>query len=135
MALRTKVKEERKAGEDIIVKGKSNRDSSEIKIDSKVENADLDTKNQEIIFKVQIICSSTSFAKNSPQFKGLKDIWEYKDSSLYKYTVGNQKDLRSASTLQSELRRKGFSEAFVVAFNNGKRIPVREAKKLLTVYE
>ena len=66
---------------------------------------------------------------------GLKNVWEYKDSGLYKYTAGNQKDLKSASALQSELRRKGFSGAFVVAFNNGKRIPVREAKKLLTVYE
>jgi N-acetylmuramoyl-L-alanine amidase len=54
-----------------------------------------------------------------------------KDRGLYKYTVGNQIDLSSASVLQTEFQRKGFSGAFVVAFKNGKRIPVGEAKKLL----
>jgi len=123
------IEEGHKTKRDVVIQTISNKNFS--KINSEAGNADLDTKNQEIIFKVQIISSSTRFAKNSPQFKGLKDIWEYKDSGLYKYTVGNQKDLKSASSLQSEFRRKGFSEAFVVAFKNGKRIPVRKAMMLL----
>jgi hypothetical protein len=131
LALRSKLKEERKAEEDIIVKGKSNRDSSEIKINSKVDNTDLDSIGQEIIFKVQIISSDTLLAINSPKLKGLKNVWKYKDGGLYKYTVGNEKDLKSASALQSEFRSKGFGGAFVVAFKNGKRIPVREAQRLL----
>jgi len=129
--LRSKQKEELKAEEDIIVKGKSNRDSSEIKINSKLDNNDLNSIGQEIIFKVQIISSDTLLAINSPKLKGLKNIWEYKDDGLYKYTVGNEKDLKSAFVLQSEFRRKGFVGAFVVAFKNGKRIPVGEARKLL----
>jgi len=129
--LRSKQKEELKAEEDIIVKGKSNRDSSEIKINSKLDNNDLNSIGQEIIFKVQIISSDTLLAMNSPKLKGLKNIWEYKDDGLYKYTVGNEKDLKSAFVLQSEFRRKGFVGAFVVAFKNGKRIPVGEARKLL----
>ncbi len=131
LALRSKLKQERKAEEDIIVKGKSSRDSSEIKINLKVDNTNSDTIGQEIIFKVQIISSDTLLAKNSPKLKGLKNVWEYIDGVLYKYTVGNEKDLKSASVLQSEFRRKGFVGAFVVAFKNGKRIPVREARKLL----
>jgi len=109
------LKEEHNTKEDVVVQAKSNSG----------------TKNQEIIFKVQIISSSTRLATNSPQFKGLKNVWEYKDSDLYKYTVGNQIDLKSASALQSEFRRKGFNGAFAVAFKNGKRIPVREALRLL----
>jgi len=129
------LEEEHKTNGDVFVQAKSNKSFSKIKVDSETGNADLDANNQEIIFKVQIVSSNTRLKTNSQQFKGLIDVWEYKDSGLYKYTVGNQKDLKSASALQSELRRKGFSGAFVVAFNNGKRIPVREAKKLLTVYE
>ena len=121
----------RKTKGDDIVKGKLNRDSSEIKINSKVDNTDLDSIGQEIIFKVQIISSDTILAINSSKLKGLKNVWEYKDGGLYKYTVGNTKDLKSASVLQSGFRRKGFSGAFVVAFKNGKRIPLRDALKLL----
>ena len=122
---------EHKTKEDIVIRAKSNKDFSKIEIHSKVGNTDLDIKNQEIIFKVQIISSSTRLATNSPKFMGLKNVWEYKDSGLYKYTIGNQKDLKSASALQSEFRKKGFSGAFVVAFTNGKRIPVKEAQRLL----
>jgi F0F1-type ATP synthase membrane subunit b/b' len=118
-----------KTKRDVVIQAKSNKDFS--KTNSEAGNTDLDSKNQGIIFKVQIISSSTRLATNSPRFKGLKNVWEYKDSSLYKYTVGNQIDLKSASKLQSEFRRKGFNGAFVVAFKNGKRIPVKEALKLL----
>ena len=131
LALRSKRKEERKVEEHIILKGKSKRDSSEIKINSNVDNTDSDLIRKEPIFKVQIISSDTPLAIDSPKLKGLKNVWEYKDGGLYKYTVGNEKDLKSASALQSESRRKGFTDAFVVAFKNGKRIPVREARKLL----
>ena len=129
--------EEHKTKGDIVIQAKSNKDFSKIKIHSEIGNTGLDIKNQEIIFKVQIILSNTRLATNSPQFMGLKNVWEYKDNGLYKYTIGNQKDLKSASALQSEFRSKGFSGAFVVAFKNGKRIPVREALKLLnlSVYE
>lgn len=114
-----------------VIQAKSNNDFSKIKISSKADRSDSDTKNQEIIFKVQIISSSTRLAANFPQFKDIEHVWEYKDNGLYKYTVGNQIDLNSASALQSKFRSKGFSGAFVVAFKNGKRIPVKEALKLL----
>ena len=96
-----------------------------------MDNTESVTKNQEITFKVQIISSDTRLSIDAPQFKGLKNIWEYKDRGLYKYTVGNQIDLKSATKIQSEFRRKGFNGAFVVAFKNGKRIPVREAWKAI----
>ena len=125
------LEEEHQTKEDIVVQAKSKKDFSKIKINSEVVKTDSDTKSQEIIFKVQIISSSTRLATDSPQFKGLKNVWEYKDGGLYKYTVGNQKDLMSASALQSEFRRNGFSGAFVVTFKNGKRIPLIEALRLL----
>jgi N-acetylmuramoyl-L-alanine amidase len=90
-------------------------------------NIDLKIKNHEIVCKVQLISSGTPLPRDSQLFKDLNDVWEYKHDGLYKYTVGNEFDLRSASELQSKIRKRGFGEAFVVAFNNGKRISVREA--------
>ena len=87
--------------------------------------------NQEIIFKVQVLSSGKPLASNSPRFKGQKNVREYEDGGLYKYTVGNKRDLQSASALQFELREKGFSDAFVVAFQNEKRTSVRKALKFL----
>jgi hypothetical protein len=132
---KTKSKEgENNTKGNIVIQTKLNKDFSKRKINSETGNTDLDKKNQKIIFKVQIISSSTRLATNSPQFKDLKNVWEYKDMGIYKYTVGNHLDLKSASALQSEVRRKGFNGAFVVAFKNGKRITVRDAKKFLTAY-
>ena len=62
---------EHKTKEDIVIRAKSNKDFSKIEIHSKVGNTDLDIKNQEIIFKVQIISSSTRLATNSPKFMGI----------------------------------------------------------------
>lgn len=123
---------ELKKNEQTMAETKSKKvDSDEKKKNPENVATDSDTKNQKIIFKVQIISSSTRLATNSAQFKGLKNVWEYKDGGLYKYTVGNKKDLKSASASQSELRRKGFTGAFVVTFKNGERISVKEALKLL----
>ena len=125
------LEEEHKIKGDLVVQTKSNKDFSKIKKNSEVGNTDSVTKHQEIIFKLQIISSNTRLATNSPQFNGLKNVWEYREGGLYKYTVGNEKDLKSASALQPEFRSKGFSGAFVVAFKNGKRMPVREARRFL----
>ena len=123
------IEEEQETKRDVVIQKISNKDFS--KINSEAVNGDSDTKKQEIIFKVQILSSSTRLQKTSQQFRGFKNIWEYTDNGLYKYTIGKHKDLKSASLLQSELRSKGFNGAFVVSFNNGKRIPVKEAQRIL----
>jgi len=84
-------------------------------------------KHQEIIFKVQILASITSLAINSPPFKGLENVCEYQHNGWCNYTIGKKRDLTSAIELQSEMRKRGFSDAFVVAFQNGKRIPFNVA--------
>jgi hypothetical protein len=123
------IEEEQENNRDVVIQKISNKDFS--KINSEAVNGDSDTKKQEIIFKVQILSSSTRLQKTSQQFRGFKNIWEYTDNGLYKYTIGKHKDLKSASALQSELRSKGFNGAFVVSFNNGKRIPMKEAQRIL----
>jgi len=119
---------ELKKNEQAMVEAKSKKvDFEEKKKNQENVATDPGNINKEIIFKVQALSSENPIGSNSPRFKGLKNVWEYKDGGLYKYTIGNKRDIQSASALQSELRKKGFSDAFVVAFKNGKRIPVREA--------
>ncbi|PCH65048.1 MAG: cell wall hydrolase [Bacteroidetes bacterium] len=91
-----------------------------------------DTKeNQDIVFKIQIVTSSKPISLDSPNFEGIKDVKEYISGGWYKYTAGEERDLKSAYLLQADIREKGFKSAFVVAFNNDKRITLQKAIKLL----
>ena len=110
--------------------GKKESESKNVE-HTKVEKEDSNLADQQITFKVQICSSSVSLAQDEKKFEGVENVWEYREGGLYKYTVGSNKDLGSASALRRELCRKGFQDAFVVSFQNGKRIPVRVAKKLL----
>ena len=121
-----------KKNELAMIEAKSKKVDSEVK-KKNPENVFTESGeiNKELIFKVQVLSSGNPLESNSPRFKGLKNVWEYKDNGLYKYAIGNKRDIPSASTLQSELRQKGFNDAFVVAFQNGKRIPLKNALKFL----
>lgn len=86
--------------------------------------------NGKVVFRVQIETSDTKIATNASKFKGLT-IFEYKQDNLYKYTAGSfENDFNGANKYKNELREKGFSNAFVVAFQNGERISLEKAIKL-----
>ena len=105
---------------------KDNSKQKETKPDKNIKS-----NKQSIYFSVQFASSSKKKSNNSPDFKGLKDVDNYYHNGLYKYIVGKENSLEEAVKLQKKLREKGFKDAFVVAFNNGKRISPKEAVKLL----
>ncbi len=84
-----------------------------------------------LVFSVQIILSPNALPKDSPKFKGVKNIAEEKTEGVYKYRSGNFSVLEDAIHAQAGLRKVGFPDAFVVAFKNGKKITIKEAKEML----
>jgi N-acetylmuramoyl-L-alanine amidase len=89
-----------------------------------------DTKDEAVYFRIQVETSDSKIALNSTRFKGF-EVKEYKQDNLYKYTIGDFKnDFKAANNYKNELRQKGFSNAFVVAFQNGERISLEKAIKL-----
>lgn len=83
-----------------------------------------------VVFKIQIETSPTSVPPKAARFKGL-EVFEYKQDNLFKYTVGAfEGDFNAANNYKNELRENGFSNAFVVAFQNGERISLEKAIKL-----
>jgi N-acetylmuramoyl-L-alanine amidase len=82
-----------------------------------------------LVFKVQILSSAVPISKNSADFRGLKRIEEYLSNGTHKYVAGCTTDLNEAKQNQKLLRDKGFSGAFIVAFENGQRISMEEALK------
>ena len=52
----------------------------------------------------------------------------YRSGDLFKYTIGQYYTYEEARDRALELRQKGFDGAFVVAFKEGERIDIQEAK-------
>lgn len=107
-------------------------------IDKNVANyndvLNVDTKTNKpvsnnIIFKVQIAASSKALETKPYNFKGLQTISRMQDGSLYKYFYGSTSDYEETKTLEQEARSKGYNSSFVVAFKDGKKIPLVDALK------
>ncbi|MBL7103952.1 MAG: MCE family protein [Bacteroidales bacterium] len=105
------------------------KDSSNLNnIDS--ESPDKQTTGK-IAFKVQILTSNVKLKLNSPKFKGINGVEMYFENGMYKYTAGKQFSIETANLLCESVKNIGFPDAFVVAFNNGKRISIKEAVRIL----
>ena len=83
-----------------------------------------------VTYRVQFLTSDKPFADGAKEFKGVSGYEMYEQEGLYRYTMGNEKTIAAAKSIQTSLRKKGFKDAFVIAFNNGKRISMQEAREL-----
>ncbi len=80
-----------------------------------------------VIYKIQITASEKAIALNDPRFGGTKDITNDKsEKGVNRYVVGNYSDLQETQHRLASLRQKGFKDAFIVAYKEGKRIPMNQ---------
>lgn len=82
------------------------------------------------VYKVQLMVMPKKIATTPANFKGLEGVGYYQDGNGYKYTVGEVTSFQEAVRIQRDAREKGFKQAFIVAFVDGKRIPTAEALKI-----
>jgi N-acetylmuramoyl-L-alanine amidase len=119
------------------IKEDSNKDSAQSKADFKEIIADkkeekkeekkdvVEKKNMPIVYKVQIASSDKKIPLDSDKFKGVEKPGEYQDKGIYKYTAGEYSNQSDAVKLQSQLRKQGFKDAFVIAMQDNKRVPLK----------
>lgn len=92
--------------------------------------------NRNVIFKVQFLISSTERNTKSAEFKGLEHVGNYKENGIYKYVAGSEDSLDNARILLQKIKEMGFKDAFIVAFNSGKRLKsISEALSIQKKYE
>ena len=97
--------------------------SQEVKSDKKYDFGD-------ITFKVQIAASKRNLKIKPYNFKGLRQISKLKKASLYRYFYEKTTNYKDAQRFLKEVKKKGYSNAFIVAFKNGRKISVQEALKI-----
>ncbi len=85
---------------------------------------------QGVTYRVQFLTSEKPLADGGKEFKGVTGYKMYQQDGLYRYTMGDESTIDRAKTIQSDIRRQGFKAAFIIAFYNGKRISLQEAREL-----
>jgi N-acetylmuramoyl-L-alanine amidase len=87
--------------------------------------------NSELVFKIQIAASNNRIATEAYNFKGLTPISREKKGKLYRYFYHSTYSYKEAQEHLKRAKRKGFPNAFLVAYNGTKKITLDEALKLL----
>ncbi len=90
------------------------------------------SEKENIFFSVQIMSSLQRIPFKSKQFKKQEGLEELEIDETFKYIVGKTKDYNEITRLQNRLVDK-FPGAFIIALSNGKKIPIKEAKKRLNI--
>ena len=82
-----------------------------------------------IVFKVQIAAGSTKLATKPYNFKGLDQISRQRSNSLYRYFYGSTSSYSTAVELLNRALSKGYSTAYIIAYQGGEKISINAALK------
>jgi len=82
-----------------------------------------------IIFKVQLMATAKNLSANAAEFNGLNKISKEPINNLFRYLYGETDTYMGAKLLKSNADMKGFTTSYIVAYKEGKRIPLRDALK------
>lgn len=86
----------------------------------------------EVDYRIQLAAFKESMPDESARFYLMIDsISEMNLEDLTLLTVGNYKSYGDAIERRNELQRMGFNDAFVVAFNEGRKVPLEDARQYL----
>jgi N-acetylmuramoyl-L-alanine amidase len=95
----------------------------------KKEEKELVTLKKDLQFKVQIAAGRRKLATKPYNFKGLKNVERVKVGKIYRYYIGNTVNHSEIKKIKKLANSKGYTTAFIVAFKNGKKIPIEDVFK------
>jgi len=78
-----------------------------------------------IIYKVQITSSDKAIPIDAPLFDGIEKVGSYMEGKEHKYTAGEFTDFKKVTEYKELMRKRGFKDSFVIATQNGKRVPLK----------
>jgi N-acetylmuramoyl-L-alanine amidase len=86
----------------------------------------------DIIFKVQLLASSRVLPLRSEDFNGLSSLSTERHDNFIRYMYGKTNSYAQAELYKANADAKGYPTSFIVAYKDGKRIPVPEALKYVS---
>jgi hypothetical protein len=86
----------------------------------------------EVDYSIQLAAYKESLPEESARFYLMVDsISEVSLDDLTLLTVGHYRSFGDAVMRRDELHRMGFRDAFIVAFNEGRKVPIEDARQYL----
>jgi N-acetylmuramoyl-L-alanine amidase len=81
-----------------------------------------------IVYRIQVASSKQKIKEDAFLFKKFDDVFEYHDGKYFKYAVEQARSFKEIAAKIGDIQ-KVVKDCFVIAFENGKRIPLGEARK------
>jgi len=80
------------------------------------------SSNDGITYRVQLTSTATRIPQSqfASKFPGVSYITEYVENGIYKYTGGDITTVEDAQKSKEDIKSKGYKDAFVVPFKDGK---------------
>ena len=85
--------------------------------------------NKGLVYSIQVLTTKKIIPLQPKNFNGFSDIYRKTGDIWNKYYIGAFTTMSDISKKFKEVK-KYYKDAFIVAFNNGKRISIKEAKKI-----
>ncbi len=107
------------------------------KVATEDTNVPVSAVKEGIDFRVQFCASFKAPVEKNYYKKIEENISEFKveytknDDGYYRYTIGSFTDYKDARQMEKRVKKLGYDEAFIVAYNNGVKIGIEELKKIL----
>ena len=89
------------------------------------------TTNNDTYFTVQFASRDKKVVSTDKAFSGVKEVDVYEYNGAFRYISGRFTSKAEATKRQAEVRKLGYTDAFVVAFINGERGTIKQAEEAL----